>query len=80
MDRLGVAGLRGGDDPIAEKVALARRGRADMQRLVGLADMAGTGVGVRIDRNRADAERPRGADDPAGDLAAIGDEERSDHG
>jgi hypothetical protein len=33
------------------------------------------GVGVRIDRDRADPSAPRGADDPAGDLAAIGDEQ-----
>ena len=33
------------------------------------------GIGVGIDRNGADAHGPRGADDPAGNFAAIGDEE-----
>ncbi len=43
---------------------------ARMQRL---------GVSVRIDRDRADAQSPCGADDAAGDLAAIGDQQRLDH-
>ena len=46
-----------------------------MHRLVRLPDVQRLRVGVRIDRDGADAEAPRGADDPAGDLAAIGDEE-----
>ncbi|PAV93711.1 hypothetical protein WR25_03167 [Diploscapter pachys] len=33
-----------------------------------------------MDRDRADAEAARGADDAAGDLAAVGDEQRFDHG
>ena len=37
------------------------------------------GVGIRIDRDRADPQPPRGADHPARDLAAIGDEEGGDH-
>jgi len=31
-------------------------------------------VGFRVNRNRADAEALEGADDPAGYLAAIGDQ------
>ena len=57
------------------QIAFARRRRADVHRLVGLAHVQRLGVGIGIDRDRADAERARGADDPAGDLAAVGDEE-----
>jgi len=32
-------------------------------------------VGFRRDRNRVDSHAPRGADDAAGNLAAVGDEE-----
>src|SRR4029434_4578540 len=32
-------------------------------------------VSLGIDRDRLDAEPPAGADDPAGDLAAIGDQD-----
>ena len=36
-------------------------------------------VGVGIDRDRADAEALQRADDAAGDLAAIGDQDRVEH-
>jgi hypothetical protein len=35
--------------------------------------MGGTRVGIGIDRYGANAEAAGGADDPAGDFAAIGD-------
>ena len=37
--------------------------------------MRRAGVGVAIDRNGAEALRAGGANDPAGDLAAIGDQD-----
>ena len=42
--------------------------------------MARRGVGLGVDGDRRDAEAARGVDDPAGDFAAIGDEERAKHG
>jgi hypothetical protein len=36
-------------------------------------------VGVRINRDRRDPHAPRGADDAAGDLAAIGDQDFGEH-
>ena len=36
-------------------------------------------VGLGIDRDRLDAHPPRGLDDPAGDLAAIGDQNALEH-
>ena len=41
--------------------------------------MQRVGVGLRIDRDRAHAEALRGARDAAGDLAAIGDQDGSEH-
>ena len=58
------------------QIALARRRRPDMHRLVRHAHVQRLGVGVGIDRDRADPQPPRGADHPAGDLAAVGDEQR----
>src|SRR3954469_8551076 len=37
--------------------------------------MARVAVGIRIDGHRADAQPAAGLDDPAGDLAAVGDQE-----
>jgi hypothetical protein len=38
------------------------------------------GVGLGIDRDRRDPHPPRRIDDAAGDLAAIGDQDRGEHG
>ena len=53
---------------------------ADAHRFVGLAHERHSGVDVGMHRDRADAERLRGADDAARDLAAVGDQKRGDHG
>ena len=62
------------------QVALGGRGRAEPDRLVGLADVPGTGVGVAVDRDAGDAEGPQGADDADGDLSAVGHQDRVEHG
>ncbi len=80
MDAGRIAHLRGGDQSLTGKVALRRRCRADLDRLVGEADMQRVAVGLRIDRDHAQAEPPGAAGDAAGDLAAIGDEDGSEHG
>jgi hypothetical protein len=46
-----------------------------MHRLVRLAHMQRVGVGVGIDRDGLDPHALAGADHPAGDLAAIGDQD-----
>ena len=50
-----------------------------MNGLVGHFDMQRIGIGVRIDRDGGDTQAARGLDDPAGDLAAIGDEDLVEH-
>jgi 3-methylcrotonyl-CoA carboxylase alpha subunit len=62
------------DDLVAEQIRLPRRARPDMHRLVRHAHVERPGVGVGIDRDRADAEPPSGPDHPARDLAAVRDE------
>ena len=79
MDRLGARLLGGGNDLLADQIAFARRRRPDMHRFIGLPHMQRLGIGIRINRDRADTHLARGANDPAGDLAAIGDEERGNH-
>src|SRR3546814_27186 len=79
MNRLGAGRLRGSDDLLADQITLTRRRRPDMHGLIGLAHMQRLGVGVRIDRDGPDTHLARGADDAAGDFAAVGDEEGVDH-
>src|SRR6185369_3941421 len=50
-----------------------------MHRLIRFAHMQGIGIGVGIDRHRLDPHRARRADDPAGDLAAIGNQDLLEH-
>lgn len=76
---------RGGgrDDRIDVEIALAGGRRAQPHGDVGERDMRGVPVGIAVDRDGADAEAAQGADDAAGDLAAVGDEhggERDGHG
>ena len=79
----GVDGLRAGaarrvDDRVDAQVALPCRRGPDADRGVGLGDVPGVGVGVAEDRDRADSHGPQGADDPHGDLAAVGDQDGVD--
>ncbi len=46
-----------------------------MHRLARVADVERVSVGVGIDRDGGDPHPVGGADDPPGDLAAVGDEE-----
>ncbi|GGA06821.1 hypothetical protein GCM10019071_41860 [Sphingobium fuliginis] len=79
MDRFGPSRLGGGNDAITDQIGFARRGWADMHGFIGFADVERFRIGVGIDCDGADAETPGGADDAAGDLAAIGYEQGLDH-
>ena len=82
-----VAGMNGvrigdfgrADDAVNLEIALRTRGRADANGLVGKLDMEGLDVGLRVNGDAADAEFLAGPDDAQGDLAAVGNEETSDH-
>ena len=68
------AGLPGGvEKPVDQEIALRWSGGADMDGVVGRADVRGRAIGVGIHRDRLDALFMTGANDPERDLSAIGD-------
>ena len=71
---------RGLDDARDVEIALAYGGRPDEHRLVGAAHVGRVAVGLRVDGDGADAEATAGAEDAAGDLAAVGDQDFGEHG
>ena len=79
MDSLGSAGLCRGDNLLTHQIALTRRRRPDMHCLVGFPHMQRLSISIRIDCNRANAHVARGTDNPASNLAPIGDEEGLNH-
>ncbi|MCC2690978.1 MAG: choline dehydrogenase [Rhizobiaceae bacterium] len=79
MDRLCPGRSRRRDDPVAAQIAVGGRRGADMDRLVGHLHMHGAPIGVGVDGDGRDAEAPGRADDPAGNLAAIGDQDLVEH-
>ena len=79
MDRLGAALLAGSNNLVDEQVAFRRRRRADRDRGIRHLDMQGIFVGVRIDGDGFNPHFARGFDNPAGDFAAIGDQDALEH-
>ena len=63
----------------AVQIGFARRRRTDQHRLVGLAHMQGVGVRLGIDGDGAYPHPLGGAEDTAGDFAAIGDKDGLEH-
>ena len=80
MDRLGARELCDLDDPLGLQIALARRRRAQEIGLVAKLEVPGMPVRLGKNRDRPDAEPGAGPGDPAGDLAAIGDQDLLEHG
>ena len=79
MHRLGAGLAAGLDDLLHHEVAFGRRRRPDQDGVIGHFDMERVAVGLGIDRDRLDPHPPGGLDDPAGDLAAIGDQNSFEH-
>ncbi len=71
--------LAGGDDLFDHQVAFGGRRRADRDRAIRHSDVERVAVGLRVDGDRFDAQLARGLDDPAGDFAAIGDQDTLEH-
>lgn len=67
-----------GDDGGGVEVAGAGGGRTDADRLVGGLDVEAGPIGVAVDGDGGDTEPPGSADDAAGDLAAVGDQDLLD--
>jgi hypothetical protein len=75
------AGLAAGlDDLVHDEIALGGGRRPDQDGLVGHFDMQRVAVGLGINRDRLYPHAAGGLDDPAGDLAAIGDQNSFEHG
>ena len=51
-----------------------------LHRLVGEPRVQRAAIGLGVDGDRAQAEPPRGADDAAGDFAAVGNQDALEHG
>ena len=79
MDGLRLGFLGGLDDGVGVEVGLGRGSAPDMHGAVGHLDVEGFGVGAGVDGDGADAEPVAGADDAAGDFAAVGDEDGREH-
>ena len=79
MDRLGAGRQRHGDDPVAAQIGLGRCVPQQPHRLIGHRHMPRAGVGVGMDGDGGEAQPAAGVDDPAGDLAPIGDQDAGEH-
>ena len=80
----GMHGLRAGlaaglHDLVDQQITLGRGRRADQHGLVGHLDVQRIAVGLGIHRYRLDPHPARSLDDPAGDLAAICDQNSFEH-
>ena len=79
MHRLRAALLARGDDLLDDQVALRRRRRADGNGRIGHFHMQGVAIRVGIDRDGFNTHAARGFDNPAGDLAAVGNQDSLEH-
>ena len=79
VNRIRPRRLRRRDDLRADQITLGCRRGADMHALVSDTHMQRLGIGIGIDRDGRNAHRARGADNAAGNLAAIGDQEFGYH-
>ena len=79
VDRIGIGLACRGDDAGNVKVAVSGRRRADRNCSVSRLYVKCIGVNIGVDSNGGDAHAPRGARDAAGDLAAVGNQQRAEH-
>ena len=80
MDRFRAAASRGFENCIAAQVAFLRTRTADRNREIGLAHVLRTGIGLGLHGDRFDAEPSTSAHHPAGDVAAIRDQDAMEQG
>jgi hypothetical protein len=73
VDRLGAGLLRGLDDLLDVQIALGRGGWTEQEGLVGLADVRGLAVGLRVHGDRLDLHLLERADHANRNLAAVCD-------
>ena len=76
---LGTASFGDSKNGFSLQIRIGRARATNMKRLVGQHHVLRIGVGVRVDRDRLDAEAFTGTHDAAGNFAAIGDENFGEH-
>ena len=79
VHRLGTGRLAGGDDLVDDEIALGRGRRADRNGGIRHLDVQRILVGVGVDGDGLDPHPAGGLDDPAGDFAAVGDQNALEH-
>ena len=79
VDGLRAGRVHGLEDPVDAEVGLGGRGRAQAVRDVRGPHVGGVRIRVGVDGDGLDAHPPAGPDDAQGDLAAVGDEDPSEH-
>jgi hypothetical protein len=62
------------------QVAFRGGGGPHPDRGVRRGHVPGAGIGIGVDGDGTDSQLAGGADDAQGDLAPVGDEQRTDHG
>lgn len=80
VDGVGPGGAGGGDHEIGAQVGVGRAVAGEPDGGVGLADVGGGGVGVGVDGDGGEAQVVAGAQDAAGYLAPVGDEDARQRG
>ncbi len=71
---------RRGEHLVAVEIAFANGGRTDADRLISHPHVQRATVGFRVHGDGAQTEPSRGANDAAGDLAAVGNQDALEHG
>ena len=79
VDGVGPRRAGGVDQQVGPQVGVGRRRAGQPDGAVGLGPVRAVGVRVGVDGDRADAEVAAGAEDPPGDLAAVGHQDSCDH-
>ena len=79
MNGLGAALLAGRDDLLDHQIALRRSGWTDQDGLIRHLDVESVFIGLRVNGDRFDAHFAGRLDDPAGDFAAIGNQNTLEH-
>ena len=75
MNRINIRDFRRADNRRNIQITFRRRRAADADRFVGVTNVQGFAVGGRMHGDGFDAHFPARPDYPAGDFAAVGDQD-----
>jgi len=80
MNRIGTRLNGRSDDGLGVEIAIGSCSATNQHGFFRRHHVLGTGIDIRIDRNRLEAETACGAHDATGYFAAIGDQKFVEHG